>query len=284
MWQPGQHPLPQWLKFLGAVLLAGFLGLTDYLTGPELSFSIFYLIPISVATLSCGFLCGAAVSLISAMVWLIADLHTATYLQPLVPFWNAFVRLGYFELHTYLLSRLFQELGRERIVSRQDPLTTAANSLHFRDRAAKAIERSTVKGEPLTLAYVDLDNFKMVNDRFGHPAGDEVLRTVVLLMQRSVRDRDLVARVGGDEFVVLLPNTGDDEARTCLNRMRDALDAAMCEGNLPVTFSIGATTFHTPPTSVEAMIRRTDDLMYEVKNGGKNAIRFSVVGHPLPRG
>jgi diguanylate cyclase (GGDEF)-like protein len=126
---------------------------------------------------------------------------------------------------------------------------------------------------PTTLAYVDLDSFKEVNDRSGHAAGDRVLVTVARHMRKSVRQTDLVARMGGDEFALILPNTGKDAALAVLDKLLKTLSRSMHQNYWPVTFSVGLVTFVNPPESVDWMIRRADEAMYSVKQAGKNHLR-----------
>ncbi|MBI4540582.1 MAG: GGDEF domain-containing protein [Gemmatimonadetes bacterium] len=269
----GEIPAP--VVLLGSLFLVGFLGVTDFLTGAELSFSIFYLIPVTIATLRSGFWWGLGVSLASATVWLTADLGAgATYSLWLIPYWNAVVRLGYFTVHGYLLSRLTGRLAEEERRALFDPLTEAASWRYFREYAGKVIEGVRRSRAPVTAAYMDLDNFKAVNDRMGHDAGDHLLRTVADVVRGAIRGADMFARVGGDEFALLLPQTGSQEASALLLRLKKSLDEEMQRNGWPVSVSVGAVTFNVPPPSVDAMLKRADDLMYAVKSGGKNDVRL----------
>ena len=121
--------------------------------------------------------------------------------------------------------------------------------------------------------YIDLDNFKQVNDSQGHTAGDDLLRAVAQLMKSALRKTDVAARIGGDEFALLLTETGEDEALLALSHLRSKLHAAMSAANWPVTFSVGAVAFITPPASADQAIKLADTAMYEVKQGGKNNLR-----------
>jgi GGDEF domain-containing protein len=189
--------------------LAAFLGITDYLTGPQLSFSIFYLIPVSLTTLRLKRLDASLVALASAITWLWADLASGDqYSHGMIPYWNASVRLGYFLLHATLLDILLHKPDLQKDLARRDPLTGAANWRYFQEHAFRELARSRRPRRPLTAAYLDLDDFKTVNDTLGHEAGDDLLRTIVELMQANVRPTDLVARTGGDEFVLLFSETG----------------------------------------------------------------------------
>lgn len=266
--------IPAPVLVASCLFLIGFLGVTDYLTGAELSFSIFYLIPVTIATLRLGLGWGLGIAGVSAAVWLLADLTAGqAYSHWLIPYWNATVRLGYFSLHGYLLSRLTLKLETEERRALYDPLTEAASWRHFREYAVKVIEGARRSRAPVTAVYLDLDNFKAVNDQFGHDAGDHVLRTVAAMVQGGIRGADMVARVGGDEFALLLPETGFNEAGLLLRRVKSLVDAELARNGWAVSVSVGAVTFTVAPQSVDAMLKRADELMYAVKADGKNALR-----------
>ena len=266
--------LPPWLLLLLGSLMIAFLGITDYLTGAELSFSIFYLIPISGVTLLAGRGYGIAAALFSAGVWLAADLLGGSdYSHWLTPYWNSAVRTGYFLLHAFLLHGLTESIRTQKALSRTDPLTGTSNWRYFQECSVQEIQRAHRSKKPLTIAYIDLDNFKSVNDMQGHDAGDEVLRVFVRTAESDMRPADRLARIGGDEFAVLLPETDFAGADRVLGRIRDSLMEQMQLYEWPVTLSIGAVTFVAPPTSVETMINKADNLMYSVKKSGKNSIR-----------
>ncbi len=178
--------------------------------------------------------------------------------------------------------RLSQEqlraaLEHEKELSRIDFLTQVANRRAFYEMAEFESKRSRRYQRPISLAYIDIDNFKQVNDRMGHEVGDRLLVAVAASIQKSVRETDLVARVGGDEFVLLLPETAAEPAQIVLGKVRNNLLDAMERNAWPVTFSIGLATFPTPPDSVDAMVKFADDLMYSVKNSGKDRIASTVV-------
>jgi diguanylate cyclase (GGDEF)-like protein len=194
----------------------------------------------------------------------------------LVRYWNVAVRLGYFVIVSLALSRLRIAFERERAFARLDPTTGIANGRAFAELAGAEIERARRYHHPLTIAYLDLDNFKTVNDRFGHGTGDRVLSTVGRTLQERARTTDIVARPGGDEFAILMPEAGADAAQALLTRIQSALAETMRQNGWPVTFSIGSVTFSAPPENVEKLIEKADALMYSVKSSGKNRIETLV--------
>jgi diguanylate cyclase (GGDEF)-like protein len=164
-------------------------------------------------------------------------------------------------------------LRRERAISRTDGLTGLLNGRGFYEAAAVELARSTRYRHPLTLAYVDLDDFKSINDRFGHARGDAVLVAVARATRRACRSTDVVGRVGGDEFVVLFPETGREAAEGALVKVRSHVEEAASQHGSRVTVSIGSVSFARPPGDVEALVHEADTVMYAVKAGGKNALR-----------
>ena len=270
--------IPAWTAFVIGLGLIAFFGSLDYITGAELAFSIFYLIPISLVTWQAGYRHGLAMVLLASATWLISDILTHDeYSNALIPYWNASVRFGFFMIVCYMLNSLRQAMEREKETARTDSLTGACNSRAFMEFAEQELERSRRDRKPLTLAYLDCDNFKTVNDTLGHNMGNTLLIEVAQIMKSCVRPYDIVARLGGDEFAVLFPGLDAKECRAPLERLLSELNASMQFNKWPVSFSIGAVTFSHPPSSVNDMIKAADALMYEVKNGGKNGVLHQTV-------
>jgi len=265
------------LRFLPALalclLLVLVIGYLDYLSGTELSLSIVYLLPVTLAVLMSGKALGLLVSAISVIVWLFADIEAgAIFSSPLIPLWNELVRLGYCSLHCYLLGRLMDMVAQMKDISLHDPLTKAANSRFFEEYSSKAIKAAMRESRPVTLAFMDMDNFKALNDRLGHSVGDEALVTLAETVQKGIRPEDLFARFGGDEFVLLLPGPDFSAADEVLARLHSAVTKELSDRGWDVTMSVGAVTFTTLSSSVGPLLSRADELMYKVKKGGKNAL------------
>jgi diguanylate cyclase (GGDEF)-like protein len=268
--------------FRGVLLVAvclftvGAICLFDSWSKPGLSFAILYLAPVACAAWWGGFASGTLVALASAVAWHGIDSLEGPRLATVIHIWNALTRFGTFAITSSLLSRLHLAVLRERALARNDPLTGAANGRTFYEAAGQAIEQALRTGTPLTLAYLDLDDFKQVNDRLGHAAGDEVLRRVADAVLRNIRAYDTLARLGGDEFALLLPGTDGAQAAALLNRLHDLLCQEAGPGEWPLTVSIGAVTFPQPSRDTDVMMRRVDAMMYAAKLAGKGKVEHRV--------
>ncbi len=264
--------------WLAALVLTLVFGVIDYATGPEIAFGVFYLVPVALGAYLLGRGAGLALSLTSALTWLAADLADGLSLShPLIHFWNAGTRLIFYAVMTVLLSALRRSYEQQRALARSDALTGVANGRAFFETAALELERARRFRRPLSLVHMDVDGFKGVNDRLGHPAGDALLITIAAALRSAVRRTDLVARLGGDEFVVLLPETASGDARVAAEKLRARLNERMTEGHWPVSFSIGLATFEQAPESVDALLVAADALTYQAKRAGKDRIQQSVV-------
>ena len=159
-------------------------------------------------------------------------------------------------------------------IAHHDPLTGLANRLLLDDRVHQAIAQNQRAGSRIAVCYLDLDGFKEVNDRFGHPAGDQVLVEVGNRLVACVRGGDTVARLGGDEFVVLLSGLADDEeCRQALDRMLQVVSAPYVVGDIKqtgISASIGVTLFPSDPADADTLVRHADHAMYFAKQAGKN--------------
>jgi diguanylate cyclase (GGDEF)-like protein len=253
--------------------LVGGVGAIDYITGYELGFSLFYLAPILLVTWFSGRPLGILTALLSAVVWLVVDMSTGQqYTHPLIPLWNAGIRFGFFLIIALMLSLLKTKMVQEEQMATIDHLTGIANRRLFFSLLQAEIQRAERYNHPFTLAYVDIDDFKSINDQHGHAVGDAILHDVAQLMKNSFRTVDTIARLAGDEFAILLPETDMAAARTVLGKIRTNLKSIKKKYNCAVTVSIGAVTFKDAPESIDDAIKIADDLMYTVKNRGKNEI------------
>ncbi|HLO25147.1 MAG TPA: diguanylate cyclase [Geobacteraceae bacterium] len=258
------------------------LGGLDYFSGEMLTLSIIYLVPVSFTAWFGGRLAGIVISLVAAVTWLAANYHAgAVAYEPFfLKLWNCITALGFFIVVAVLLDKLRQMLDNEREASRTDYLTGAVNSRAFSEIARAEILRLQRYGHAFTIAYLDLDNFKEVNDRYGHSFGDELLRSVAANIIRTLRKTDVVARIGGDEFIILFPETNYQAALEVIPKVRENLQAAMEKLGWSITFSIGVLTCDSPPASQDEMIRQADSLMFRVKRMGKNAVCYAEYGKP----
>jgi diguanylate cyclase (GGDEF)-like protein len=190
------------------------------------------------------------------------------------------MRLGTYLIIAVATTRLKQALAVERALGRTDPTTEAANARAFREAAEREMARMARSGGPLSVAYLDLDDFKLINDGLGHAAGDRVLRRTAEVLMEHARATDVVARLGGDEFVVLLPDTPAVEAVAAAERLRSLVADGVNAGPNVVRASAGVATFVTPPRSVEQLITFADQQMYEAKRLGKDRSEHRIVLEP----
>jgi diguanylate cyclase (GGDEF)-like protein len=269
-----------WIVAL-AIAGVGLVGVVDHATGYEISFSVFYLGPVALATWYGSRRSGVLISVLSSVVWIAVDLSAGhLYTNQAIAIWNGLVRLGFFLISASLLGALRRRLAEEQLLASTDGLTGALNSRAFAERLQFNLALSGRYGRPVTLAYVDLDDFKRINDLQGHGAGDRVLKAVAKTLRDATRRTDSVARVGGDEFALLLPNTDLAGAQSVISKLDQSLREKMRSGGSPVTCSIGAVTFSKPPVSADEALRAADGVMYKVKREGKNAVAFHISDAP----
>jgi diguanylate cyclase (GGDEF)-like protein len=266
------------VSVLAAFAAIAGIGVLDYASGRELSLSLFYILPIAMLAWKGGRWLGLAGSLAGAIVWAFANLGgSLVFSRPLVMYWDNLARLLTFAALALLISSLKDSISHLEAMSRTDPLTGAANTRAFKEHLKGELERSRRYRHPFTLSYLDLDNFKIVNDSFGHATGDALLRTVVSTISVHVRATDLIARLGGDEFALLLPEADAGGARTVIGRIRMGMQREMDARGWPVTMSVGSLTCNDPLLGVDELIRKADELMYEAKLRGKNMMNFIVL-------
>lgn len=266
---------PVFLLVTGLVLVA-LLGGLDYFTG-DFSFLVFDFIPVFLVTWFAGPGPGIFISFAGAFSWFMVEvLSTPYHKHPFVHYWNMGVKLIFFLGMVYVFYELKKALTRQNQLARIDYLTGAMNSRAFLETAANELELCRRYGRFFTLAYLDIDNFKEVNDRFGHNTGNRLLAEVVRGMRHNTRRIDVVARLGGDEFALLMPETTSEAARSVISRIVQLLADVFGENGWQVTFSIGVVTYLNPPSSIDEMINRADALMYSVKTSGKNMVRYEI--------
>jgi diguanylate cyclase (GGDEF)-like protein len=260
------------------VAMIALIGWLDYASGTELRVFPLYYAPIILLAWRVGRWGAGAAALLSAAAWLggnyLAELH---YSSPGIWIANTLVQAVSFGIVGLLISALNTVLARERALSRTDPLTSLLNTRAFHEESGRLLALCRRRNRPITMAYMDLDNFKAVNDTLGHEAGDETLRRVADILRSCTRPSDVSARLGGDEFAVLLPETDAAEATVALERLRLLVSECLVPMSVEVTCSLGAVVFRKAPDRTDAMVSATDRRMYAAKTMGKNRLHLDVV-------
>ncbi len=263
---------------LALVAAVGLVGYTSnmYPDGKDISLEIFYFIPVALVSWATGRAWGMVMAAIAAAVCFSIDIaNGTTYHHASAYSWNIAARFGIFLSMGLLVSFLREKMEREEALTHSDALTGAVNrAFLFRLMQMEVVRLARYK-RPFTVIYIDLDNFRAVNERLGSEAADQVLIRVVKCIQSHLRATDTVSRVEGDEFAILLPETGREASEVVTSKIHRVLTDAMHEQSWPVSFSMGALSCVRPPKSVDDIFLRADLLMQEVKQGGKNRVQHT---------
>jgi diguanylate cyclase (GGDEF)-like protein len=257
------------------------IGVADRAADSDFGFSLFYLVPVSVAGWAWGRGAGMICAVQAAAWWLSAEIAGSAVLPSL---WNGFTRAAIYSAFGIGagVMRADRErfrvlLERERMLSRTDPLTGLENSRAFREGLEADLARAARSGDVLSVVYLDLDNFKRINDTLGHAVGDSVLVEIAGLLRGALRKGDRAARIGGDEFALVLWKARSGEALEVAER---AVRAVKKLGDrYPDTglgASAGVASTEGAEATVDALLYAADQAMYAVKVAGKGQVRSSL--------
>lgn len=213
----------------------------------------------------------------NASLWISSDVPTSAAQQsPLNSFYllfsgmqPLFASIGFLLLYGEILQRELRSLARV------DPLTGVNNRRALDERAAELLARAARRGRPLGILMLDADHFKSVNDRFGHSGGDTVLVGLVANIRAALRADDVIGRIGGEEFVVLAPDTSLDDALSLAERIRARIEREPLQiqgGTLHLTASIGTAVARPGERDMARILRRADAALYAAKRGGRNRV------------
>jgi len=255
-----------WLICIGSIFLLGALRAA---TDAELAFASLALLPVLVIAWIAGKRNGLFMAFLAASMWAVADFASERqFSAPWIPWANAVTRFLTYSLLALLAGQLRLQFELEYERATHDPLTGLQNRRAFLETGAEEVARSKRYSHPIGVIFLDLDEFKKLNDTMGHETGDHALCRAADALRAALRTSDRVARLGGDEFAILLPETGYDAALEAGRKASAAAKAALAQFP-PVTASVGVAWFESADRPFPEMIKTADDLMYEVKKSGK---------------
>jgi len=260
------------LRLIAWATLAAGVFVLNVRTAPDLRLGILYVIPVLLAASLDGMGWGISFALATALLRFgvgIDQLPLETSLQ--VRILNEVAYLAVVGVAIAGLSQLRRTQAQLELLATHDPLTTVLNARAFASQVAQELGRNRRYGRPLALIYLDLDDFKRVNDAHGHATGDAVLRLVADAMRSAVRQADFVGRLGGDEFGVLLPETDGSVAHSVANRLAGGIRTVF-RGTPSVTASIGVVAVTGTEAGSDELLRKADQAMYEAKRAGKDRV------------
>jgi diguanylate cyclase (GGDEF)-like protein len=256
----------------------------DWFSQAEIAASLGYLLPVSLAAWGLGRLAAAITGGLAVGLWLVVDVVIGTgAIEPGLTVVNLVVLTVAFQLFGQLLANLREHLDQTHEMAHTDSLTKVHNRRAFWSATAREVERGGRDGDPFSVAYIDVDDFKGVNDRFGHRIGDELLCRIARALQQDLRQLDMVARLGGDEFAILMPGTGVFGADQVIARVRERLRDEGLQRAFGIDFSIGCLTVAEASADVDEIVAKADALMYDVKHAGRGQVRHAVLS-PKHRG
>lgn len=257
---------------MGPTLVLSLIGLLalvllDMASGYLLALRFLYLLPIWLATRLGGLRCGLVVVALTSIWLAYQDVATESFRMagPL----NLALRTSALLVLTLIIAQVEASLRRSQILATRDPLTGLSNRLALAEHARRAIDRARRARRPLSVVLFDCDRFKQINDTHGHAAGDHVLCLVAQALRATARSTDVIARVGGDEFVAVLPNTSRTGAKVFAERAGSALSELASRAGYEVTISAGVGEWSRDGRTLDALIATADREMYRRKTRGR---------------
>jgi len=260
------------LRLIAWAALAAGVFVLNVRTSADLRLGILYVIPVVLAAWHDGLGWGISFALATALLRFGVGIDQMPLETPLqVRILNEVAYLAVVGVAIAGLSQLRRTQSQLQLLATHDPLTTVLNARAFASQVAQELGRNRRYGRPLALVYLDLDDFKKVNDAHGHATGDAVLRLVADAMRSAVRQADVVGRLGGDEFGVLMPETDGNVAHAVANRLAGGIRTVF-RGTPSVTASIGVVAVSGTEAGSDELLRKADQAMYEAKRAGKDRV------------
>ena len=260
------------LRLLGYAALTAVVYWSNALTPGAIRLGILYIIPVLLVTWTEGLAWGIVFGIVSIALREVIALDQLPAATPLL--WRVANALAYIAVVAVAmagLTKLRTSQAQLNLLATHDQLTSVLNARAFAERLTQELERNSRYPRPLSLLYLDLDNFKVINDSHGHQTGDAVLRLVADAMRTSVRQSDVVGRLGGDEFAVLMPETDAPLADAAAKRLAASLRNVF-KGTPSVTASIGVVSCAATDANTDDLLRRADQAMYDAKRLGKDRV------------
>jgi diguanylate cyclase (GGDEF)-like protein len=246
----------------------------DWRIGEEISLSAFYIIP----PLLLAVVGHPGWALVAALAGGLSHEDVFALWNSLTPTmaWNSAMNFFVYALAVWLGDGLRVLLTAEQEAARHDYLTGLLNRRAFEERAETELIRGRRSNQPLSLLYLDCDDFKRINDSSGHQQGDVLLQLIAESMRNNLRRTDILARLGSDEFVALLPETGESQACAAASKLREGLAKLMSKRGFKCTISAGVAVFAAPPESLHEAMRKADQLLQAAKANGKGTAQVDV--------
>jgi diguanylate cyclase (GGDEF)-like protein len=270
--------LPKPILTLFGLLLILAIGGLDTITSYDVSVTVLYLLPIVLIAWYEGGLPATLIAIFSAITWATSDLVSGhIYSHISVRIWNTVMILGMFLFVAYSISAVKKLFVKEHEHADTDNLTGVANIRFFYEQARLEISRSAEYKQPLTLAYIDIDNLRYVNDTLGHIAGDYVLHEVAKILRSTLRSTDLISRLGGAKFAVLMPETTNEIAMAVVYKVQERLLVEVKINSWPVAFSTGVVTCNCLTNTLDELIAIAEELMNAARETGKNVVKSKIL-------
>lgn len=275
--RPPRQACTRWLTVTGMLFA---IGVVHHVGGRNIGLYTFFVLPCAYAGWALGRCSGLVVAVASAAIVLASDFMTHLGAPAAELATNALLRAVLYVLiasGTDTIGRLIHRLHEQ---SRTDALTGMANRREFLARGEAELARARRSKRPFSVLFIDIDNFKAVNDTLGHAEGDALLRRVGRLTTSMVRSVDTAARLGGDEFALLLPETDRAGARRIAEKLHRGMKEELDGTGLRVSASIGAAAFPAAPSTFDDALKFADELMYTIKRGSKDAVMVEDYAGP----
>lgn len=257
-----------------AIALSILLGVLDFATRIEMHFLLLNLIPIFLGSWFISRDVGVTLAIFGSLVWFVSDsLSGRAYSSPWIAYWNLLMRSGVFVIFAFTQASLKSKLDELSNLASRDFITGLPNGRAFYELAAEEMGRASGL-EPMTLACIDVSGIQLVNERQGYPAGDQMMCTIAHTIRENVARPDLVGRLAGTTFAVLLPKTASSGANLALEQLHNVLKDERRKHSHPLNFYISAVACTKAPRTVAELMQEADSQMARMKNAKKDFIQI----------